>query len=367
MITSFPGGRRYGEPLLVQRGPGRTRGTVRRVTPSGTPVPDATSVAMTAAPRVGRRRCVAAAGRGGGFATSVDRGGRRPSSPRSPCSGWSTASARSSRRWPTTSAPARARRPSCSRSPRPGTSRSGCSPGRIADRVGPRPVLLAGAVALGLGLFATSRVTSIWLGYVTYGVGVGTAVACAYVPMVATVGGWFARRRTAALGVSVAGIGMGTLVMAPLSESLIDRYGWRTADVVLAIGGMQPVTGRQPGGAEAPLAAHQEPRLDPSRRARPWLHRRLRRQRARVARAVRPLRVHQELRRGPWHRLRRGGDPGRCHRRSERRRAARSRRGGQPVRSAARDASELRHHGLQLRAVARRRQQPRRARRCSRS
>jgi MFS family permease len=130
--------------------------------------------------------------------------------------------------------------------------------GRIADRVGPRPVLFAGVVALGVGLFATSRVSSIWLGYVTYGVGVGTAVACAYVPMVATVGGWFARRRTAALGVSVAGIGVGTLVMAPLSESLIDRYGWRTADVLLAIGGTGLLLVASVGARRPPLAGHHE-------------------------------------------------------------------------------------------------------------
>ena len=131
--------------------------------------------------------------------------------------------------------------------------------GRITDRLGPRPVLLAAAVALGVGLVATSRVSSIWLGYVTYGVGVGTAVACAYVPMVATVGGWFARRRTAALGVSVAGIGMGTLVMAPVSEALIDRYGWRTAYVVLAIGGSGLLLVASFGARRPPLAASQQP------------------------------------------------------------------------------------------------------------
>jgi predicted MFS family arabinose efflux permease len=131
--------------------------------------------------------------------------------------------------------------------------------GRITDRLGPRPVLLAAAVALGVGLIATSRVSSIWLGYVTYGIGVGTAVACAYVPMVATVGGWFVRRRTAALGVSVAGIGVGTLVMAPVSEALIDRYGWRTAYVVLAIGGSGLLLVASLGARRPPLAAHQEP------------------------------------------------------------------------------------------------------------
>jgi predicted MFS family arabinose efflux permease len=80
-------------------------------------------------------------------------------------------------------------------------------------------------------------VQSIWVGYVTYGLGVGIAVACAYVPMVATVGSWFVRRRTTALGVAVAGIGVGTLVLAPLSERLIDAHGWRTAYVVLGVGG----------------------------------------------------------------------------------------------------------------------------------
>src|SRR5690606_36892624 len=109
--------------------------------------------------------------------------------------------------------------------------------GKAADRFGPRPVLIAGALLLGSGLRITSRVPSIWLGYLSYGVLVGSAVACAYVPMVATVGGWFVRRRSAALGIAVAGIGVGTLVMAPLSERLIDAHRWRTAYVVLGIGG----------------------------------------------------------------------------------------------------------------------------------
>lgn len=109
--------------------------------------------------------------------------------------------------------------------------------GRAGDRFGPRPLLVVGAAALGVGLLATSRVSSIWLGYATYGIGAGTAVACAYVPMVAAVSGWFVRRRTSALGVAVAGIGVGTLVVAPLSERLIEEFGWRTAYVVLGLGG----------------------------------------------------------------------------------------------------------------------------------
>ena len=99
--------------------------------------------------------------------------------------------------------------------------------GHAADRLGPRPVLIFGALTMGLGLYLTSLVTSLQLGYITYGLGVGIGVACGYVPMVAAVGGWFERRRAMALGISVTGIGFGTLLMAPLAAGLISRYGWR--------------------------------------------------------------------------------------------------------------------------------------------
>ena len=115
--------------------------------------------------------------------------------------------------------------------------------GRWSDRVGPRPVLLVGAGALGAGLLVTSVASTIWIGLLTYSTGVGVAVACSYVPMVAAVGGWFIRQRTAALGVAVAGIGAGTLVMAPTANWLIDQHGWRVAYRVFAVGGVLLLTG----------------------------------------------------------------------------------------------------------------------------
>ena len=130
--------------------------------------------------------------------------------------------------------------------------------GRAADRFGPRPVLLIGALTLGAGLLATSRVESIWVGYATYGALVGTAVSCAYVPMVATVGGWFVRRRTAAIGIAVAGIGAGTLVVVPVSERLIDAYGWRTAYAVLGVAGTVLLLIASIGAFRPPIDVTQE-------------------------------------------------------------------------------------------------------------
>ncbi|MEM8619177.1 MAG: MFS transporter [Actinomycetota bacterium] len=108
--------------------------------------------------------------------------------------------------------------------------------GRWSDHVGPRPVLLTGAVAMLAGLWVTSMANSLWLGIAAYSLGVGIAVACGYVPMVAVVSGWFERQRTLALGVAVAGIGFGTLVVTPLANWLIVTNGWRVAYRVLAIG-----------------------------------------------------------------------------------------------------------------------------------
>ena len=112
----------------------------------------------------------------------------------------------------------------------------GAVTGPLADRIGPRRVVAAGAVFLSGGLFLTSLVHEVWLGYLTYGIGVGIGTACGYVPMVAAVGGWFERGRALAIGIAVSGIGVGTLVVPPLSALLISALGWRTTYVLLAAG-----------------------------------------------------------------------------------------------------------------------------------
>ncbi len=130
--------------------------------------------------------------------------------------------------------------------------------GRLADRFGPRPVVLAGATSMGLGLVLTSLVDSIWLGYLTYGVLIGIATSCCYVPMVANVGAWFDAKRTTALGVAVAGIGLGTLLGPLITDRLIDAHGWRSTYRLLALGSVAvllvcaALVRRAPGAGSAP-------------------------------------------------------------------------------------------------------------------
>jgi MFS family permease len=119
----------------------------------------------------------------------------------------------------------------------------GALSGPAVDRFGPRRVVLFGALAMGLGLVLTSRATALWQAYLGHGLGVGLGVACSYVPLVAVVGGWFTRRRTLAVGIAVSGIGLGTLLVAPLAAHLIARYGWREAYLLLAAVGTVALAG----------------------------------------------------------------------------------------------------------------------------
>ncbi len=107
--------------------------------------------------------------------------------------------------------------------------------GPLSDRVGAHRLLALGGTIFVVGLLATSRVHNLYLGYLTYGTGVGLGSGLFTAPLTATVGRLFVRRRTVALGVVAAGNGCGTLLLVPLSQRLIRDHGWRTAYVTLAV------------------------------------------------------------------------------------------------------------------------------------
>ncbi len=111
----------------------------------------------------------------------------------------------------------------------------GAFAGRAADRFGPRTIVTAGAVVFGLGLALTAFAHQIWVGYLTYGLGVGIGGACCYVPTLAPVGGWFQKHRNLALGVAAAGTGAGTMAVPPVAAALIRHLGWRTTDVIFGV------------------------------------------------------------------------------------------------------------------------------------
>jgi MFS family permease len=106
--------------------------------------------------------------------------------------------------------------------------------GAVSDRVGPRPVVLAGAVILGAGLWLASRATSPLMFQLGFGVLVGVAAGAFFAPVIATVTGWFDTQRALAVSLVSAGMGMAPLTMSPFAAWLVSRYDWRTAMTVIA-------------------------------------------------------------------------------------------------------------------------------------
>lgn len=107
--------------------------------------------------------------------------------------------------------------------------------GAASDRFGPRVVVLAGAVLLGLGLVLASFATSLPMFQLTYGVLVGAAAGAFFAPMIASVTGWFDTNRSLAVSLVSAGVGVAPMTISPFAGWLIGAYDWRTAMLVIGI------------------------------------------------------------------------------------------------------------------------------------
>ena len=105
-----------------------------------------------------------------------------------------------------------------------------CSPlaGLLIERWGPRKLYSIGIALLSCGYFLAAFATKIWHFYLCVGLfgGLG-AGAIGMVPATALLSRWFSHRFGAVTGIAYAGFGCGSLVMVPLTQSLIDALSWR--------------------------------------------------------------------------------------------------------------------------------------------
>src|SRR5215471_20528314 len=108
--------------------------------------------------------------------------------------------------------------------------------GRLFDRYGPRQMFPLGALCLGLGLILSAQARTPWHLYLTWGVLVGQGLnLIGFVPHLTQMSLWFHRRRGLASGLVLSGASMGTMILVPGLQYLVNSYGWRLAYAVLGL------------------------------------------------------------------------------------------------------------------------------------
>jgi MFS family permease len=106
--------------------------------------------------------------------------------------------------------------------------------GRLFDRSGPRAVYGLGLLLLGGGFSIAAFSQALWQLQVSIGLAAGLGAACVgNVTNSLLLGRWFGRRLPTAMAVVYSAAGAGTLMWLPLSQVLIDHYGWRGAYHIL--------------------------------------------------------------------------------------------------------------------------------------
>lgn len=119
-----------------------------------------------------------------------------------------------------------------------GLAGGGILMGRVADRIGVRPVAIFGVAVFGLTVLAASRATALWQLQTLYFFSGMLGGGAIFVPLMALVGGWFTRRAGLAIGIASAGQALGQGGMPFAGTFLIEALGWRGAMTAQGVGAL---------------------------------------------------------------------------------------------------------------------------------
>ncbi len=107
--------------------------------------------------------------------------------------------------------------------------------GKLTDRVGTKPLMIAGTLVLGLSLIPLSYVTELWQIYLVYGLVMAVGLAAVSpVNITPLVSRWFTTKRGTALSIATSGSAFGQLIIVPLAAWSLTRTGWEAPYRLLA-------------------------------------------------------------------------------------------------------------------------------------
>ncbi len=110
--------------------------------------------------------------------------------------------------------------------------------GSLQDRLGPRPVMLAGVAMVGGGTILSALVTRTpSLFFLTFGVLIGAGIGFVYACPRQAAMKWFdPSRRGMVNGVVVAGFGLGSLWIGPVQLFMLESLGWSLERTLVGVG-----------------------------------------------------------------------------------------------------------------------------------
>jgi MFS family permease len=143
---------------------------------------------------------------------------------------------------------------------------AGFAIGALADRHGPRVMLVVTVVLAGCSFALVSTVTALWHLYLLVGLLGGIGMSSFYLLSTTTVTRWFDEQRGLALALVLVGFNLGYISAGPLSAWLIEKVGWRSAYALLGsvcglVTMLAALTVRLPRAREAPAPRALEGRV----------------------------------------------------------------------------------------------------------
>jgi MFS family permease len=108
--------------------------------------------------------------------------------------------------------------------------------GRVADRHGPRIILLCSLIVMFIGMSGAGLVQEPWQLYLTFGLltGVSRSGLQSVVPGT-MISNWFIRRRSAAYGIAAMGPPCSNSLLPPIITVIVAMFGWRAGWVAMGL------------------------------------------------------------------------------------------------------------------------------------
>ncbi|XP_045156982.2 monocarboxylate transporter 12-B-like [Mercenaria mercenaria] len=104
----------------------------------------------------------------------------------------------------------------------------------LINKFGCRLTIIVGSVAAALGYVLSIFSPNIYFLYFSFGTLSGIGFCLTYLPVIDSIGHYFEKKRTFAVGLASCGSGVGAFIFNPFTKYLIDMYAWRGALLIQA-------------------------------------------------------------------------------------------------------------------------------------